>query len=371
MNARGSSRIRGGLLAAALAAVALAAPSARAGGEEDPFLLKVDPFKSGLEFWERTGAWDKVFSWSADASTLAVKGTGGKEPPRIVYPRVAWDRFEMRFQVKKGLRKLRFVLRPVAAAGPGPAASAGDPVLVEVPGSAARGGTWSDVVVRVGAGRAAVLLPDPAGEKEIGATAFPATLPAGTRFRVGIEAPSGYEASLSGFRLVRKYENEPQVCEDGFISTFNGTDLGDWRPNDPAMASLFRVENGLLVAEVRDQEAGWLVLAGRAARNFELRMRAVWGSNSLQIRAIEVPGEGGKIRMLDTIQMNVTDTLEPEDFTDIVVRVEANVCSITVNGKKVLDSKVVPDRPVVPVSFFVFKGKKCFLRDLRFKDLGN
>src|SRR5690242_1348122 len=107
---------------AALLALALllpAAPAAAQGlGESGPLPpLKVNPVKKGLDGWEKSGS-DKAFAWNDAESTLTLKGQSGKEPPRLVYAKVQWDGGAIRFQAKKGARKVRVVLQPVPKAAP-------------------------------------------------------------------------------------------------------------------------------------------------------------------------------------------------------------------------------------------------------------
>lgn len=341
--------------AAAMAAALLAAAPPAPALQDDPLVLKINPFRKGLDGWERTGA-EKAFAYAAEETSLAVKGQSGKEPPRLVYAKIAWDSFTLAMQVKSGTRKVSVVLVPQPS---------GDPLRLEIPRNAVKSGKWGDVSLVVGGGKAELRAPEGEEEKVLAS----ADLPADRAFRFGFEAPSGADGVVSNLRLERRYADSPQICEEGFESTFPGDSLGGWVPARPEMASVFRAENGLLIGEVRTEDYGWIVLPGRRYKAYELRMRALWPSNSLEIRALEAPGADGKVNKFDTVQVNVSDNLDPENVNDIVVRLDGGKCAISVNGKKVVDDKVKPDAEPTIISLLIARGKRVFLRDIRIKDL--
>jgi hypothetical protein len=341
--------------AAALLAGASVLPLPAA-GQEDPWTLRSNPFKKGLAEWTRTGP-EKAFTWVADAQTLSLKGQVGKDVPTLVFKGTPWDRGELRLQAKRPIRKLRFRLEPVPA---------GPPVVLELPGSALKGGNWCDVAVRLLPGKAVLLAVDAAGaETEVAS----APLPAGTCVRFGFEAPHGVEGIVSNVRLSRTYEDEPQVREEGFESTFDGQSLGSWRAARPEFAPALRVEKGLLVCEVRTEEVAWFGLLDRTYKEYELRMRALWGSDSLEVRAYEVAGAGGSISKFETVQQNLSDHLDAANVNDIVVRVAGGKAVFVVNGKTVAEAKVKESLPPTYVSLFVHRGKRLLLRDIRIRDL--
>jgi hypothetical protein len=345
-------RPRSTVLACALAAaVGLGAPAARP--QDDPFTLKSNPLRKGLDGWDRTGS-DKVFVWSADEGSLTVKGASGKEPPRAVYTKVAWDRGGLRFQAKKGAKKIRVYLQP----------SAGKAVVLEFPRDAVKGATWTDLGVVLRAGKAVLLAPGADGKE---AEVLSADLPAGSVFRFGFEAPSGTEAVLSGVHLERVYEDEPQIAEPGFESTFDGKSLGSWQPGRPEDQGIFSADRGLLVGEARTGD-GMLALGSQEFAAYELRMRALWVTSALMVRAVQFPGQDGMVNKFDTIQPNLSDYLDPENLNDIVIRVAAGSCTVVVNGKKVLDEKVRPFE-TTPVLLLLRQGKRFYLRDIRIKNL--
>jgi len=341
-------------LALAAVALVLLVPSASSSGEEGMPVLNVNPLKKGFEGWERTGS-DKAFAWNAGDSTVTVKGQSGKEPPRLVYTRIAWDAGAIRFQAKKGAKKLRVLLQPAAG---------GAAIPVDVPSSAVKSTPWTDLGVAL-RGDKAVLLVTGADGKE--AEAATVAIPARGAFRFGFEAPSGTDAVLTGIRLERIYEDHPPLVEEGYETVFDGLSLGSWRPARPEDATLFAVEQGLIQG-VAHTEAGWLTYGGRNYGAYELKMRAYWGTNALMIRAVEIPGADGMINKLDTVQLNLGDHVDPENLNEITVRVAEGNCSMTVNGRKVLDTKVKPFEATF-ISFFVPPGKKFLLRDIRIKDL--
>ncbi len=317
--------------------------------------LKVNPLRKGLDGWERTGG-DKAFAWNASESVLVVKGQSAKEPPRFVYTKVQWDGGSLRFQAKKGARKIRVLLQPVPKA---------PPVVLEFPKDAVKTAMWTDLAVALRGGKAVLLAPGADGnEAEVGA----APLPAGSVFRFGFEAPSGTEAVLTGITLQRDYEDAPPFAEEGFVSVFDGKSLGDWRPTRPEYASMFTVENGLLVGVARHEGGGWILYGGRMFKAYELRMRAYWGTSHLFVRAVEFPGADGMINKFDTIQVNLGDNIDPEDLNDIAIRVADGLCTMTVNGKKVREDKVKPIT-ATPIAFQIDQGKTFLLRDIRIKDL--
>ena len=344
-------------LAAALAAALLAAAPPAPALQDDPLVLKVNPFRKGLDGWERTGV-EKAFTYAAQETSLTVKGQSGKEPPRLVYTKIAWDSFTLAMQVKSGTRKVSVVLVPQPS---------GDMLRLEIPRNAVKSGKWGDVSFVVGGGKAELRAPGGEGEEE--KVLASADLPADRTFRFGFEAPSGADGVVCNVRLERRYVDSPQICEEGFESTFPGDSLGGWMPARPEMASIFRAENGLLIGEVRTEDYGWIALLGRSYKAYELRMRALWPSSSLEIRALEAPGVDGKVNKFDTVQINVTDNLDPENVNDIVVILDGGKCTISVNGKNVVDDKVKPDAQPTIISLLVARGKRIFLRDIRIKDL--
>ncbi len=349
--------MRPSLLAALLLAAALLPAPAPAGeGGDDPFTLSVNPLRKGTEGWERTSGGEKAFVWTADDATLSFKVPSGKDSPRVVNRSLQWETFEARFRIRKGTKKLRLVLQP---------APAGNPVLLEIPSSAASRAAWNEATLRVGVGKAALSIPEGAGEKEVAA----AKIPAGARVRFGFEAPPGAEGAVAEVALVQRYEDGPQAREEGFESVFDGKDLGAWRAMRPEMAAVFRAENGFLVGEPRAEEDGGLVLGDRRLKAYELRFRALWASSHLEVRALEVPGEAGRINPFESVHVNLTDNLDPENWNEVVVRLADGGCTMQVNGKKVAEQKVKPGVGPTFVSLFVVKGKRFFLRDLRIKDL--
>lgn len=347
------------LLAALLLPAALAAPRAAAEGGEDLFTLSVNPLPKGTEGWERTSGGEKAFVWTKDDATLTFK-VAGKDSPRVVHRAPHWPGFEARIQLRKGTKKLRLLLLPVPPSGP-----PGNPIFVDVPTTVASKSSWNDAVLRVIEGKASLCVPADAGEKEVAS----AKLPPGVRFRFGLEAPPGAEGALTALRLVRKYEDGPQVCEEGFESVFDGKEMGSWQPSGEGAAEAVRVENGFLVAEPRVQDFAGLVLGGHWYRAYELRFRALWATNRLEVRALEVPGEAGKINIFDSIHVNLTDHLDEENWNDVVVRLAEGSCTFTVNGKKVVDQKVKGEVSGTLISLYTAKGKRFFLRDVRVKDL--
>jgi hypothetical protein len=128
------------------------------------------------------------------------------------------------------------------------------------------------------------------------------------------------------------------------------------------------VDRGLLVGEDRTGQGAGIFLAHRAYASYEMRFRALWGTNFLEIRAVEVAGQGGQVNKFDTVQVNLADNIDPENVNDFVVRVADGKCVITVNGKAVFEQKV-RDFGTTPIGLFVAKGRKFLLRDIRVKDL--
>jgi hypothetical protein len=341
-------------LALAALVVALAAAPAIP-QEEDLPPLKVNPFAKGLDGWERSGP-DKAFAWNAEESTLTVKGQSAKEPPRLVYAKIQWDGGALRFQAKKGTRKIRVVLQPVPKA---------PPLVLEFPKDAVKPAAWTDLAVALRGGKAVLLAPGADGSE---AEVASAPLAAGTVCRFGFEAPSGTDAVLTGIGLQRDYEDVPPFAEEGFESVFDGKSLGAWQPFQPDHASMFSVEKGLIAGVVRSDGGGGLTYAGRFYRAYELRMRAYWGTTHLLVRAVEFPGADGKLNKFDTILVNLGDYIDPGNVNDLSVRVADGLCVMTVNGKKVFESKVKPFE-TTPITFFLNQGKKFLLRDIRIKDL--
>ncbi|HEU4395832.1 MAG TPA: hypothetical protein VFS92_09720, partial [Planctomycetota bacterium] len=220
----------------------LAAVLVPAAAQDDPWTLRLNPFRSGFTGWTRTGA-DKAFTWSDADQTVVVKGQSGKEAPRLVHSRIAWDRGGMKFQAKKGAKKVRVVLLP--------AAGDGKPVALEFPRDAVGAANWTDLAMRITKGKAALLAPGPdGGDKEVAS----AEIPDGSRWRFGFEAPSGTDATLGMIRFERVYEEEPQFCEPEFQPLFDGTGLAPWQPGRPEDANVFRVEKGVLVGEPRVED---------------------------------------------------------------------------------------------------------------------
>jgi hypothetical protein len=344
--------------AAALLLLAAGSLAAAAPPQEDPWTLRVGLTKAGLDGWARTGtAVEKAFAWNRDEGTLAMKGQSGKEPPRIVWPRIAWDRGEFRFQAKKGARKVRVVLVPAAG---------GKAIPCDFPGSAVKSAAWTDLAVRVGGGKASLLAWEgEAPEAEVASV----PLPEGTAVRFGLEAPAGTEAVLTGLFLRRTYEEGPQACEEGFASLFDGEGLGEWVPFLPEYAPAFSVEKGLLDGTWRGEGSAGLIYRGRKFTTYELRFRALWGTTFLMVRALEVPGREGKINRFETAQPNLTDYLDPDDLHDVVVRVTKEHCRVTVDGKQVFEQKV-KEVSETSVILWVDQGKRFRLRDLRVRDIG-
>lgn len=341
--------------AAAVLGLALLLPSALSAAEDPVPPLKVNPFKKGLDGWERTGS-DKAFAWNAGESTLTVKGQGGKEPPRLVCTKYLWDGGGIRFQAKKGARKVRVVLLTEPK---------GPPVSVEFPKDAVKGTAWTDLGVVLRGGKAVLLAPGADGaEAEVGSAA----VPAGASVRFGLEAPSGTDAILTGVVLQREYADAPQVAEEGFESVFDGKSLGAWCTYRPEFDPMFTVADGLLSGQVRTEDIGGLYYTGRFYRSYELRMRALWGTTQLKVRPVEAHGPDGSLNNLDTVEVNLGDNVDPENVNDVVIRVADGMCAVTVNGKKVFESKVKSPAPT-PVGFFLDRGKKFLLRDIRIKDL--
>jgi len=336
------------LAAAALVVLAGTLPAAAEG--QDPWTLSVNPLKGGLDGWDMV-AGDKVFSYTQEESSLVIKGKGGKEVPRLFYKGRAWDEFEAHVRAKKFASKLRLALFPQPE---GPA------VVVEVPSKAVAKDKWNELVLKVGDGKAVLL----SGTEEVAASAAPK----GTRFRFGFEAPSGTSATVSDLRLVRRYVNPPQVCEEGFTSLFDGSTLGSWQPQGEGGGDVFSVENGILTAAVRTPDFGMIAYAAQRFGEYELRFRCLWGTNALTVRAIEVPGTDGHINKFDTVQVALTDNIDPDDVNDVVVRVTGGRCAITVNGKDVYDQETAKFGST-RISFNLPKGKKFLIRDLRVKDL--
>lgn len=344
-----SGSVTAALLLATALAVALPAPPASK-AEEDPYTLRLNPFKVNLADWHRVGP-EKSFQWIEDDAVLVIKGASGKETPSLVYRKRAWAEFEITLRAKKFSSKLRLMLEPEAG---------GEAVVVEVPRKAVSGDKWCEMALVVGGGRATLM----AGGEEMAA----AEVPGGTRFRFGFEAPSGASASVTDVRLVRKYVNPDPVCEEGFESLFDGKTLGAWVPMKPEMSSCFSVADGLLQLEVRADDFAGLVLGDRRLKEYELRFRALWGSTGLVLRAVEVPGLGGVISRTSSAQLDLTPQLDPDDSVDFVVRVKDRRCTLVANGKQMVDDPV-GEYVDTPLLFIVTKGKKALIRDLRIRDL--
>ncbi len=326
-----------------------------AAAEGEPEVLQFDPFKNGFDGWARTGS-DRAFTLNQQEATLTLKGMSGKEVPRLVCTKRAWDRGELRMQVKKGGRKLRLLVQP---------APDGKPVVLELPSSAMKPGNWTDVALRLLPAKAALVV---AGADGVETEVASAEIPAGVACRFGFEAPPGTDAVATGVRFRRVYEDEPQVCEEGFVSTFDGKALGPWQSGRADLAGVFSVEKGLILGVVRTEEIGWLALGDRRLKSYELRLRAIWGTTSLIVRAIEVAPEG-KFNKLDSVEISLTDHLDAEGMSDVVVRVADGGCAMSVNGKTVFDSKVKPDFDPTFISLFLAKGRKLLLRDIRIRGL--
>jgi hypothetical protein len=350
------SWFRAAVPAALLLAAGLAGPARAEGGASDPYVVAMNPLKTGLGDWTVEGN-AKAFSWNADEGVVAVKGMSGKPAPRAFFRLRAWPHFSAEFRVKKGASKPRVLLLPDGAGA--------EAVGIEIPRKALGTAAWSDVVFRVEGGRAFFLL----GEEELPG----ADLPAGVRWRFGFEAPSGTTASFAGLRLVRRYNNPPQVKEEGFTSLFDGASLGGLRPivpgekgGDPARH--WSVKDGLLVGEVRDGGASFLLL-GDGKKSFEVRFTALWGSTAVHLRVVEIPSkEQGKINTFDSITANLTDYLDPMEMPECSVRVAEGKCVVTVGGKVVFDQKHA-EFATTPVYFVVGNGQKTIVRDLRIRDL--
>lgn len=333
----------------------LAAVLVPAAVQDDPWTLRLNPFRSGFTGWIRTGA-DKAFTWTDADQTVVVKGQSGKEPPRLVHSRIAWDRGGMKFQAKKGAKKVRVVLLP--------AEGNAKPVALEFPRDAVGAANWTDLAMRITKGKAALFAPGPdGGEKEVAS----AEIPDGSRWRFGFEAPSGTDATLGMIRFERVYEEEPQFCEPEFQPLFDGTSLAPWQPGRPEDANVFRVEKGVLLGEPRVEDNGWLAVPG-GWTSYELRMNALWGTNSLDLRAYEVPGKDGMINRFASVHVNFTDHIDPEGMSALVVRVADAKVIASVNGKVILETPLKHSGPT-PISWFVARGKRCALRDIRIKDL--
>ena len=337
------------LLAAAAAAAAAPAP------QEDPWTLRFNPLRQGLQGWTRTGP-DKAFAWSEADQTLTIKGQSGRDPPRIVHAKTAWDRGGVRFQAKKGARKVRVVLVPQGE---------GKPVALEFPRDAVGAATWTDLAMRMTKGKASLLAAaEGGGEKEVAS----AELPDGVRYRIGFEAPSGTDAVLGLIRFERVHEEEPQFCEPDFQPLFDGTGIAPWVAGGPGSAVSFRAEKGVLVGEPRAEDFGWLAIGGGRWTSYELRLNAMWGTTHLDFRAVEVSGRDGKIDRFGSVHVNFTDHLDPEGVNALVLRLAGGKVIASVDGKQILDAPVKETGPT-PISFFVGRGRRCALRDIRIKDL--
>jgi hypothetical protein len=343
------------VLASALAAAATASVPASA-AQEDPWTLRLNPMRNGFQNWTRTGP-DKAFTWADAEQTLAMKGQSGKEPPRLVHARIAWDRGGMTFQAKKGARKVRVVLVP----------EAGDakPIALEFPRDAFGTDGWTDLGMRMTKGKVSLFAPGAEGAEREVATA---PLPEDGRWRFGFEAPSGTDAVIGMIRFQRAYEEEPQFCEPDFQPLFDGANLAPWVPQRETGGAEFRAERGVLVGEPRVSEVGWIAAAGGAWTAYELRMNALWGTSALDVRAYEVPGKDGQINRFASVHVNFTDHLDPEGVSALAVRVADGKVVASVNGKVILDSALKHPDPT-PLSLFIQRGKRCALRDIRIKDL--
>ena len=261
------------IVSLALAALALALPGRPAAADDD-YTLQFDPFKNGFEGWQRTGS-DKAFTLNQQEGTLTIKGQGGKDAPRLVWTKSTWDRGELRLQAKKGCRKLRLLVQPMPD---------GKPVVLELPSSAMKPANWTDVALRLLPAKAVLVVSGADGaESEVAS----AEVPAGVSCRFGIEAPSGSDLVATGVKIRRVYEDDPQICEEGFESLFDGKSLGSCVPMRPEDGTAFSVEKGLLVGQIRSEDAAYLVLGGhRAFGPYELRFRALWCTTFLEVRAV-------------------------------------------------------------------------------------
>jgi hypothetical protein len=337
-----------------LLAAAWSLPGARAAEEPaaDPWVVGVNALKGGLEDWN-VEAPAKTFAWNADEGAIVVKGQSGKVPPRAWYRKRAWPEFTAWLRVKKGANKPRVLLVPFEAKS--------DAISLEIPKKALGTESWTEVTLRVAGTRAAIVK----GDEELGGV----DLPAGKRWHLGFEAPSGTSASFGGLRMERRYANPPQFAEEGFTSLFDGTSLGELRPAGGEGADRrWRVENGLIVGENRDAERTVLLIA-RELKAYELRFTLLWGGTEAMVRAVEIEGkEKGKINTFDTVDVNFTDHMDPTDSLDCTIRVADGKCIAVANGKTVLEQKTVPF-PSTIAAFLLGQGKKVFLRDVRIKDL--
>jgi len=335
------------LVAGALLSSSAADSTARA--VEDPYVMEINPFKDGLDSWERTGK-DKAFTWDREGATLTVKGQSGKEVPVLLYPGFRAEKFEVSLRVKKFARKLKLLLRPSTGA---------EDVTLEIPKGYVKD-AWNEFLLRVASGKAVLL----SGEEE----AASVDLPADASFRFGFDGSYGGDGVVSDLRIVQRYENPPQFCEEGFTSVFDGATMGPWRPHKPEMEPLFTIDSGLLIGEVRAEDFGMLALVTQKYKAYDFRLRALWGSDYLEVRAVEVPGLGGIVNKMDTIQTKLSDYLRRDGMTDIGIRVENGKCVIVVDGKTVLDVATAEFGETF-VSLILTKGKKFLLRDLRIRDL--
>ncbi|MHC4820953.1 MAG: LamG domain-containing protein [Planctomycetota bacterium] len=320
--------------------------------QSNPDVLERNPFKAGLSDWKKQGK-AKAFQWDSEGAELQIRGQSGKEPSRMYYGLVAWDEYQVRMKVKKGARKFFMLFQPAVK---------GEPKVLEIPKSATKKGRWIDLTVHVGGGRISV----DAGEEEVAAVEVPAR----SRWHVGFDAPSGANVLLTTVKIVRKYENPEQYAEEGFRSIFDGSSRDLWRGNNEDMDRTISVDKGRLVTEVRSVPIALVGFRGGSLKEYELRFRVMWGSNGLIVRPLEVAGMGGQISKLHTIQVNLGDHLDPLDVTDVVIRLEKRHCKVTVNGKTVFDSDT-SEYKSTPFSFMVPQGKRCAMRDIRIKLLGD
>jgi len=269
----------------------------------------------------------------------------------MVYREHAWHEFEMTFRAKKFTNRVKVLVVP-----PPPA----DPVALDLPPAATTKEKWNDLRLAVAGGKATLF----AGDEELAS----APVPAGVRLRPGFEAPSGATGGFCQIRILRRYRNDAPVAEEGFSLLFDGAWLGQWAAHGDA-ASCFEVKDGLLCGEVRTKEAALLSWRGGRWAAYELRFRVLWGTTGLILRAVEVPGAGGNISILASKQVDLTDYLDPQDVSDVEVRVADGRFRVTLNGKKIFEEIAGKFDPT-PIAFILAQGKKFRLRDIRLKDLG-
>ncbi len=324
--------------------------------EEPPVLapLEIAPLRTGLVAWDRSGP-EGVFQWAREGAVLEFQGKSGGESARCVYARRAWDEFEATFRLRKGTARLRILLVPRDGQGP---------VAMDLPRGSMASDKWTDASLRVRAGRA--LLTVGRKEESIG-------LPEGAFLSLGFEVPAAATGALTDLRLVRRYENGPQVCEEGFRSLFDGTSLGRWVPAAREDAPAFDVAGGILRGAVRTRDAGMLLLPDLEARGYELRFRVLWPTSGLTL-VLDDPPSLARPAVAGHLVLLLTSHVEEDDVCDVVLRVLPGSWTVDVNGRRVVDEApdggaTGPRRERATLGFLVLRGNRLHVRDLRIRDL--